>query len=111
MIQRYLILLLTFQSSVLCYNFQNKNNYESSALKEALGQIVNDAYVKLSNEISITTRNYQNKLEMILLNDVLTDFLTTVEPNIKVHFVNFNFHNTNKYRFNIIFAKDLETFG
>lgn len=109
--QRYLILLLTFQSSVLCYNFQNKNNYESSALKEAVGQIVNDAYGKLASEISITTRNYKNKSEMFLLNDILSDFLMTVQPHIKVHFVNFNFHDKNKYRFNIIFAKDLETFG
>lgn len=109
--QRYLILFLTFQSSVHCYNFQNKNNYESSALKEALGQIVNDSYGQLASEISITTRNYQNKSEMILLNDVLTDFLITVQPHIKVHFVNFNFQDTNKYRFNIIFAKDLQTFG
>lgn len=110
MYQRHLILFLTFQSSVLCYNFKNKNYYESNALKEALGQIVNESYRKLSSEISITTRNYKNKSEMFLLNDVLTDFLMTVQPQIKVHFVNFDFHDTNKYRFNIIFAKDVDTF-
>lgn len=107
--QRYLIFFFIFQSSVICYKFLNKNDYESGVLSEALDQIIKASYEEFAGTISITTRKYQKITEKSLLNDVLTDFLMTVEPRIKVRFVNSNFIDTNKYRYNVIFAKDFET--